>query len=90
MDMKTAEVDYQKRLLRFVKYRKQGVDLLYICTQCGKFVYQSDILYGFGCKKCGSRRVSPGTETLTKFGVKYCQFFNWIHEQINKRSKKIS
>ena len=89
MDMKTAELEYQERLSRFFKYRRQGIDLVYACNQCGKFVYQNDILYGFGCKKCGSRRVCPATETLTKFGVVYCLFFNWIHGKINKRTKKI-
>ena len=89
MDMKTAEADYQEKLSTFSKYRKQGIDLVFVCDRCGGFVFQSDILYGLGCRKCGSLRVCPITEGLTWFGVLYCRFFNWIHEKINRRVKKV-
>lgn len=89
MDIKTAEIEYQERLKKFEKYIKGGVDLVFNCFTCGRRVYQSDILHGLGCKRCGSRRVCPATDTLTWLGIHYCRFINWIHEKINKRIKSL-
>lgn len=86
--MKEAEIRYQKRLSKFAKYRKEGTDLAFRCNKCGKLVFQSDILYGAGCTKCGCLRVCPITADLTKFGVQYCRFFNWLHEKAYKQIKK--
>jgi len=78
MDMKYAEMEYQERLSKFEQYRKQGVDLVYRCDRCGRFVFQADILSGAGCKRCGSMRVCPATVDLTWFGVLYCRLMNWL------------
>jgi DNA-directed RNA polymerase subunit RPC12/RpoP len=77
-DMKIAEVEYQKRLSRFKKYRKEGVDIAYRCHQCGRLVYRTNVLHGTGCRKCGSNRLTPITESLTWFGLYYCLFWNWF------------
>ncbi len=79
--MKESEIEYQKELQKFAKYRKNGVDLAFRCDRCGKLVLQVDILYGIVCRRCGSRRVCPITINLTKFGVLYCRFWNWFYEQ---------
>jgi len=77
-DMKTSEIEYQKRLAKFSKYRKEGIDLAFRCNGCGNLVFQSDILFGVGCRKCTSRKVCPITADLTWFGLYYCRFWNWI------------
>ena len=63
------------------------MDFAYRCYRCGKVVYRFQILFGgHRCKKCGSRKVEPITQDLTKFGIWYCKKVNsigtWIHEKI--------
>lgn len=82
-NMKNAEIDYQNELAKFEKYEKNGVELAFRCAgSCGKLVYQMDVLYGIGCRKCKSLRVRPITVTLTKFGLYYCLFWNWFWGKI--------
>lgn len=64
----------------FEKYKKGGVDLVYRCDRCGRRVFRANI-QGFphGCRKCGSTRVRPMMGDLTKFGILWCQFWNWYY-----------
>lgn len=87
MDMKTTEIEYQKRLSAFSAYRKAGVDLAFRCARCGKLVLQTDILHGVGCRKCNSSSVVPITESLTRFGVYYCRFWNWIWNKYHEKHR---
>lgn len=82
MDMKTAEIEYQKELSQFDKYKRNGVELAFRCSECGKLVYQSDVLFGIGCRRCRCLRVRPITVTLNWFGLLYCRFFNKVWRKI--------
>ena len=79
--MKHTEIEYQKRLSKFKKHKRNGVDIAFRCDKCSKIVVQSDVLYGVGCRKCGSNKVCPITESLTLFGLKWCKFWSWWHER---------
>jgi len=80
-------LEYEKRLEKFKKYRKQGVDLAYRCDRCGKLIVQSDILSGIGCRKCGALKVYPITASLTWFGVCWCRFWSWYHDEKIRSNK---
>lgn len=57
------------------------MDVAYRCNRCGRIVYRYQILYGsHRCRKCGSRRVEPIMEDLTKFGIFYCTNRNDLGE----------
>lgn len=70
--------EYKRKLKKFEKYQRNGVDIAYRCNRCVKLVYQSDILYGAMCRKCGSNRVYPITQDLTLFGLHWCRSWNWF------------
>jgi DNA-directed RNA polymerase subunit RPC12/RpoP len=67
----------------FEKFEVDGVDLAYRCLSCGKLTFQTDILHGIGCRKCGSMKIYPISDLLTTFGLIYCLFWNWVHGKIN-------
>ena len=63
------------------------MDSVYRCYRCGKFVYEAQIIYGSHCcEKCGSRKLEPLMQNLTKFGVWYCEtynnYYNWYYKTV--------
>ncbi len=80
------EAEYASRLKKFEKYQFNGIDLAYKCYQCNKNVFQRNIVYGIACTRCGSGKVYPITQNLTKFGLLWFRFWNWYYAR--KNSKK--
>lgn len=67
------------------------MDYAYRCFRCGKIVYRFQITYGsHRCRKCGSRRLEPILQDLTKFGEFYCECRNrlgeWWYEKFNNQT----
>jgi len=82
-------IDYEKRLAKFKKYQKDGVDIAFRCYSCGKIVLQTDILYGICCRRCGRRKVYPITADLTWFGLMWCLFWNWYYDKIRQYKRTV-
>jgi len=69
------------------------MEIAYRCYRCGRIVFKYQILYGSHvCRKCGSHKVEPLIQDLTKFGLWYCKKRNkigtwWYERIINKVNK---
>lgn len=67
------------------------MDVVYRCNRCGKIVYRYQISYGgHCCSKCGSRKIEPTLQDLTKFGLWYCSKINSIGEWWYRNEEAIS
>jgi DNA-directed RNA polymerase subunit RPC12/RpoP len=45
------------------------MDFVYRCHRCGRLIYRYQIRFGsHRCKYCGSNRIEPVMQDLTKFG----------------------
>ena len=65
------------------------MEFVYRCYRCLGLVYEYQILYGsHNCRKCGSRKVEPIMQDLTKFGKWYCKKVNRIGIWYNRKLKK--
>ena len=65
------------------------MDKCYRCYRCGGIVYEYQILFGaHRCRKCGSLKLEPIFQDLTKFGNWYCDKINrighWYYTRIRK------
>lgn len=64
---------------------KSGLDLAYRCHRCGKIVLRYHIQnHPHRCTKCGSLKVVPIMRDLTKFGILWCRFWEFLYEKMNK------
>ena len=71
------------------------MEFAYRCYRCGKIVFKYQITYGsHTCRKCGSRKLEPVMQDLTKFGMWYCEKRNrlgeWYYVKIENNKKKLA